>query len=275
MAIDDYGNPIVIEEREMTWDEKLAARHGAPRCDSESSSSGVSLAGMGFDPDEIVPPPSTAGSSTRSDAASSSTHGPASRAAARPSLLSRMEMVGPPSANHFDPSTMSLPARIETLDTGADWFYVPNPVEVFQQSDKYVMDFRGVPLQGVSRPGQVDWVARAGDPPWFPLEFRQRLSKNEASAQDRVEMLFRVGGPFHTLVPFKQPRGVRGSHAGLRRQQEHDIPADRRLTTLTEPDKILEKWAMNVRLVLMKAHGRAALSAVNCQELARDRRRLL
>ncbi|EJD43511.1 hypothetical protein AURDEDRAFT_125914 [Auricularia subglabra TFB-10046 SS5] len=186
--------------------------------DSESPSPVESLSGVGFDVEAARVPPSNAGSLslsdrlaippvnarpwTEGDAARWATATSSSRSSSqsRPSLLWHMEMPGPPTLDQYDPRSMALPARIEMFDTGADWFTVPNPAVYFQQLDAYMMDHNGVPLPGREYLQDIDWSSRAGDPSWFPEAFCDRMRQGADVPQERIEMLFRVGAAFHTLL---------------------------------------------------------------------------
>ncbi|EJD36116.1 hypothetical protein AURDEDRAFT_174789 [Auricularia subglabra TFB-10046 SS5] len=262
-AIDAQGNPFDDSLRELSWEEKLAAQRGVPRSSSETPSPTESLSGVGFDVDEARVPPSAPSSVALSERISAlpDAHSVSRSTSSRASLQSRMELPGPPSSNHYDPRSVALPARIETLHTGMEWFVIPNPAVFFQQLDAYTMDFNGTPLPDHQYSGRVDWLAKIGDPSWLPAPFCARMHHQSVLPQEKVEMLFRVGGPFHTLLPLTEESAASNSEARAHRLEVHKMPAGRHLSDVDDTDTLLEKWAMNVRLVLMRPHGRAALGS--------------
>ncbi|EJD54930.1 hypothetical protein AURDEDRAFT_155166 [Auricularia subglabra TFB-10046 SS5] len=261
LAIDVNGNPFDDSAPELSWEEKLAAQRGVPRSSSESPSPAESLSGVGFDVDEARRPPSAPSSVALSERISAlpDVRSPSRSASSRTSLYSRMELPGPPSLNHYDPRTVALPARIETLDTGSEWFTVPNPASFFLQLDEYTMDFNGTPLSGRQYRDHVDWQAKIGDPSWLPAPFCARLHSQGVLPQEKVEMLFRVGGPFLTILPISSELATNNAEALAARLEVHRMPPGRHLSDVDDADSLLEKWAMNVHLVLMRPHGRAAL----------------
>ncbi|EJD40128.1 hypothetical protein AURDEDRAFT_170709 [Auricularia subglabra TFB-10046 SS5] len=260
-AIDAEGNPFNDRAPEMSWEEKLAAQRGAPRSSSESPSPSESLSGVGFDVDVARVPPSAPSSLALSDriSAAPGVRSASYSASSRASLHSRMELLGPPSQNHYDPRSVALPARIEGLQTGADWFTVPNPATYFLQLEEYTMDFNGIPMPGKVHSSHVDWFARIGDPSWQPAPFCARMHNHGVLPQERVEMLFRVGGPFSTLLPAADFPVEDETLARAAREEAHKMPEGSHLSSLDDSDVLLEKWAMGLRMILMRPHGRATL----------------
>ncbi|EJD43088.1 hypothetical protein AURDEDRAFT_167765 [Auricularia subglabra TFB-10046 SS5] len=192
LAIDAQGNPFDDSAPGMSWEEKLEAQRGVPRSSSESPSPAESLSGVGFDVDEARRPPSAPSSVALSECISArpNARSASQSTSSRASLYSRMELPGPPSQNHYNPRAVSLPARIETLNTGMDWFTIPNPAAYFLQLDAYTMDFNGVPLAGQQYNDDVDWQTKVSDPSWLPAPFCARMHHQGVTPQEKAEMLF-------------------------------------------------------------------------------------
>lgn len=253
-ALDEYGYPLEEDEEVL----ELFDRQEAERSSSQPARS------------------SPAPSSAPSQAASSASAGPPASVALSPRSSPAPAPAPPPSntaATSWSHSTAAranripLHRRLSLIVPDVAWYHIPNVLEYFEQRGEYLLNADGGHLEGPAYFMAIDWRARLMPPFWLPKQFKSRMSSRQQNQLEQVEMAFRYGCAFQTVIPERTapptPSPIEGfpSKEAYLRTHSHLCVDELNLVEGNPISSFVENWATWISLFCERPHARAASEA--------------